>query len=49
MNDQLRKYKRRKESTDQKDIPLFVEVFPLDPKASLSRALKVTRTESNTA
>ena len=42
MNDQLRKYKRRKQSTGQKDIRFFVEVFPLDPKASLSRALKVT-------
>ena len=42
MNDQLRKYKQRKQSTGQKDIRFFVEVFPLDPKASLSRALKVT-------
>ena len=42
MNDQLRKYKRRRQSTGQKDIRFFVEVFPLDPKASLSRALKVT-------
>ena len=41
MNGQLRKYKRRKQSTGLKDIRFFVEVFPFDPKASLSRALKV--------
>ena len=42
MNDQLRKYKWRKQSAGQTCIWFFVEVFPFDPKASLSRALKVT-------
>ena len=42
MNDQIRKHKRRDQSTGQKDGRFFVEVFSFDPKASLSRALKVT-------
>ena len=42
MNDQIRKHKRREQSTGQKARRFFVEVFSFDPKASLSRALKVT-------
>jgi len=42
MNDQIRKHKRREQSTGQKDRQFFVEVFSFDPKASLSHALKVT-------
>jgi len=42
MNDQIRKHKRREQSTGQKARRFFVEVFSFDPKASLSRALEVT-------
>jgi len=42
MNDQIRRHNRREQSTGQKDRRSFVEVFSFDPKASLSRALKVT-------
>ena len=46
MNDQIRKHKRRGQSTGQKDIrflvEVVVEVFSFDPKAT-------TSTESNAA
>jgi len=42
MNDQIHKHKWKEQSTGQKGRRFFVEVFSFDPKASPSRALKVT-------